>query len=70
MVTIFASTFFSNTAVNYVAFKYSEVMVTQINETMLGNYLGHRSLNIALKYWNSSWHVFWPVLTCALTNNC
>lgn len=45
MAIIFASTFFSNTAVNYVAFEYSEVMAIQINETVLGNDLEHRNLN-------------------------
>lgn len=44
MVIISAATFFSRTAVKYVTFKYSEVVAIQINETMLGNNLGHRIL--------------------------
>lgn len=48
MIIIFVSMFLSNTAVNYVALKYSEVMAIKINETMLGNDLGHRNLNTLL----------------------
>lgn len=44
MVIIPAAAFFSHTAVKYVTFKYSEVVAIQINETMLGNNLGHGSL--------------------------
>lgn len=71
MVIIPAATFFSHTAVKYVAFKYSEVVAIQINETMLGNktiFNTEPNYSITLKYWNSSWHHFWPVLTCAI--NC
>lgn len=48
MVITFVSTFFCNIAVKYIAFEYSEVMAIQINETMLGNDLGHRNLNTLL----------------------
>lgn len=44
MVIIPAATFFSHTAVKYVAFKHSEVVAIQINKTMLGNDLQHRNL--------------------------
>lgn len=44
MVIIPAATFFSHTAVKYVAFKHSEVVAIQINKTMLGNNLRHRNL--------------------------
>jgi len=40
--------FFGNTAVNYVLLKYSEGMAIQIDETLLGNNLGHRNLNTLL----------------------